>query len=184
LLRQEERADQDLKHFLASLNGTQGPFALPGPKADELATRQEIFEGARKAFAARLGIEGNAQPPPNLRAARFAQMLFMHLAALASLHGHPLGEEGALLDAALDRERDYWVRGLVSEGLGEDLLEGLAQRVAMFTLIDGVRTAKEAKEILAVTPRLRAAPQGTRDKLFDMLRPPVSARRRYRRIAA
>jgi hypothetical protein len=170
VLRQEEREDRDLKHFLASLNGTQGPFALPRLTADDLAARHEIFEGARKAFAVRLGIEASAGPSPNLLATPFAQPLFLHLAALASLHGHPLEEEDALLDAALDRERDYWARGLVSEALSEDLLEGLAQSVAMFTLIDGARTAREAKDVLSVTPRLRAAPQGTRDKLFDMLR--------------
>jgi glycosyltransferase involved in cell wall biosynthesis len=112
LLRQEERRDQDLRHFLASLQGTQGPFPLPQPRADDLDARREIFEGARQAFSSHLGKRAETSPPPNLGAAPFGQMLFLHLGALASLHGRALEEEGALLDATLDRERDYWIRAL------------------------------------------------------------------------
>jgi tetratricopeptide (TPR) repeat protein/glycosyltransferase involved in cell wall biosynthesis len=169
VMRDEER-DTYARNFLLSLEGVQGPFSLPRTEIDDLETREQMFDAAQRAFGARLTIDPPSGHRPDLSATVFDQVLFLHLAALAALHGRTLEDAGALLDAALDRERAYWRRALQAEKLSEDLLDGLAQAIAWLTLIDGTRTARDAKEALRLVPRLAGLASTTRDRVFDLLR--------------
>lgn len=170
LLREEATTDQQLHHFLHSLEGTCGPFDLPKPSADDINSRRYLFDEAKKSFSRFISSTSVAMVIPDLSAMPFRQILFIQLSALAALHGRRLEDKASLLDATLSRERDYWARCLEAEGFDRELLDGLAQAVAILTLINGTQSAKEAKEILVATPRLRHLDQPARDRLFDLLR--------------
>ena len=75
-----------------------------------------------------------------------------------------------LIDHALGHERAYWRRMLSEHGIDESRLPDLEQVVAHLTLIGGTRTAKESREVIERTPRLRGAPLELVEASFGLLR--------------
>jgi hypothetical protein len=97
-------------------------------------------------------------------------VLFIHLAALASLRGSPRTRDRELLDMAIGHERAYWRHLLEGSALDEIWFDGLEQAVALLTLVGGADSAREAKVAIRRTPRLGGNPPNVRDQLFDLLR--------------
>jgi tetratricopeptide (TPR) repeat protein len=70
----------------------------------------------------------------------------------------------------IGHERSYWRQLLSDEGMSDEMLPALEQAVALLTLCNGKLAAKDAKAVLARTPRLRELDPSVRIKLFDALR--------------
>ena len=116
--------------------------------------RGTIFAEAFHDFAVSKGMAPPSISPPDLSDDLFGNPLFIHLSALSHLRGQPSIDDKELLGMALGHERSYWRQLLSEDGLLE-LQPALEQAVALLTLCGGKRTAKEAKAVLAKTPRLR-----------------------------
>ncbi|HEX5080070.1 MAG TPA: tetratricopeptide repeat protein [Geminicoccaceae bacterium] len=165
------RADPKLQELLDEtrvLVEELSPIALP------LDQRAQILEAAAAEFADRLvmtDIRRRRLTPGELSAPHFANVLFLHIAALAAVVGDPAREEDALLRFVLIREERYWQAGLSSANLGQDLdVSSVAQAVALTTLAGGVNHKAEARMLLAHVPSHFALTPTKRDRLIDLLR--------------
>jgi len=168
----DDATNPSLRSFLGS-DAAQGPLPLLRLDTADTAARTALYQAAQDVFRGALkDHDPLADPPaptPDLAAAPFRQVLFLHLAALAALHGRSLQDEDELLDTALDRERDYWKRSLDDDGLDPGALDGVAQAMAMLTLVNGTSTAREARAVLTAAPRLSGMGEPERNRLFDRL---------------
>jgi hypothetical protein len=132
--------------------------------------RSAVFQEALASFAKAKRQDTPAVTAPDLSADHFAQMLFIHLAALATLRGSQATGDRELLEMAIGHERAYWLHLLGSTGLGEGYFDPLEQAIALLTLLGGTDSAREAKIAIRRTPRLGCIPPDVRDHLFDLLR--------------
>jgi tetratricopeptide (TPR) repeat protein/predicted phosphodiesterase len=154
---------------LRGLNTKTGPYRM-SQEHIEVGDRAALFHEAWQDFALRKKSTNSAVVAPDLSADIFGNLLFIQLAALASVRGQVSINDQELLSTTVGHERSVWRRLLSSMGLSQDLLHGLEQGIALLTLSNGGRSAKSAKDLLARTPRLRALPTATRTCLFDLLR--------------
>jgi tetratricopeptide (TPR) repeat protein/glycosyltransferase involved in cell wall biosynthesis len=146
-----------------------GPYRM-SQEPIEPEVRSAVFQEALASFAKKRRQDTPSVATPDLSADHFSQILFIHLAALASLRGSPATGDRELLEMAIGHERAYWRHLLDSAGLGEAWLDPLEQAIALLTLLGGADSAKEAKVAIRRTPRLGGTPLSARDQLFDLLR--------------
>jgi hypothetical protein len=155
--------------ILRGVTTKTGPYRMAKERI-ELSDRNAFFEQALIDFAAWKKIPVPAHAPPDLSDDLFGDPLFIHLSALAHLRGAAGLSDLELLAAAVGHERKYW-QYLLNEGAAtQQDISGIEQAVALLTLCSPKRSAKEAKDLLAHTPRLRYLPSSTRTALFDLLR--------------
>ena len=147
-----------------------GPYYLTDTDI-ALETRQQLFHEALDAFAAKIGVAAPDLPTPDLSAASFNQILFIHLAALAALRRATITDHKELLLFALSHERAYWRRLLERDGVDPHHLDSFEQLVALLTLIGGAQSAAETRDMVSQTPRLRDATPIVKNQMFDLLRP-------------
>jgi hypothetical protein len=121
-----------------------GPYRM-SEEPIEPEARSALFQEALDSFARakRRDIPGTATP--DLSADHFGQMLFVHLAALATLRGSEAIGDRELLDMAIGHERAYWLHLLEGARLEEALLDPMEQAIALLTLLGGTDSAREAK---------------------------------------
>jgi tetratricopeptide (TPR) repeat protein len=161
--------DQAVSAILRGLVTKTGPYRM-AQESIEQKDRGALFSQARNDFAMFKKMAVPFTTPPDLSADFFKNPLFVHLAALGSLRNQNSIDDKELLGMALGHERSYWRKLLTEANLPDQMLPALEQAVALLTLCGGKRTAKEAKMILARTPRLRELEPTVRITLFDILR--------------
>ena len=145
--------DGDVRDLFKRLGGASIEQQL-GSLAASAEERERAFKAAREALANRLGLEADL-PLPDLTLPHFAQALFLHIAAVASLRGERPGTEKELLDGVLDREEGTWRKALDAVGLPTaQFFEPFAQGAALLTLAGGAATAAEARSVLRRVPTL------------------------------
>jgi len=166
-----EAADSDLatSAILRGVDTKTGPYRMTKERIEE-GDRPTIFREALDDFAKRQKIAAPQIGVPDLSAEFFGKPLFIHLVALSVLRDRVSVDDHELLAAALAHERSYWRRLLTSGGMTEQMLPALEQTIAFLTLTGGMRSAREAKSLLARTPRLRELNSAMRISLFDLLR--------------
>ncbi|MEA2818441.1 MAG: hypothetical protein QOJ86_445 [Bradyrhizobium sp.] len=162
-------SDQAVAAVLRGLLTKTGPYRM-GQESIRQEDRGTIFNQAREDFATFKKISAPLAITPDLSADLFRNLLFLHLAALGSLRNQNSLDDKDLLGMALGHERSYWRKLLKDVNLSEQVLPALEQVVAMLTLCGGKRSAKEAKAVLARTPRARELETSARIALFDILR--------------
>ena len=167
--RLADGTDGDLKLVLESPSSKTGPYRIDEERVS-LDLRPQVFGDALKAFATKKGLPTPEGTIPDLASEHFGEVLFIHLAALAKLRGQGPNDDKALIDHALGHERAYWRRMLGECGIKEARLDDLGQVVAHLTLIGGTRTAKESREVIEKTPRLKGVPGELVQAIFDLLR--------------
>lgn len=169
--QQAKRADDStLAAVLSNPSTKQGPFPMGRQPVDE-EFRPNLFKEALADFAKTTGREVPDAPVPDLSGEHFQRVLFLHLAALASLRGENVTSDLELLQSALRHERTYWKHLLENEGLKEIWQEpAFEQGLALLTLLGGTTSAKETKDIIRRTPRLAKAPDADQQQIFDLLR--------------
>ncbi|HYO70180.1 MAG TPA: tetratricopeptide repeat protein [Archangium sp.] len=147
----------------------RGPYRIPEIPVGE-QNREIIFREALAAFASRLNRDCTGLLLPDLSAPHFANVLFIHLAAMASLFGERPETATSLLEALLRHERRYWHEAARAQGLSNSLTPGIDQAVAMITLRAGAKNATEARHVLESVPRLRGARPEELDRILEVLR--------------
>lgn len=157
-----------LESFLTG-RAVSGPHRIPEVPPGE-QSRETIFREALTAFSSRLGKSPQGILIPDLSAPHFANVLFIHLAAMAALSGEHPGTATSLLEATLRRERRYWHEAARAQGIPSTLEPGLDQAVAMFTLKAGAKNAAEARRLLQTVPRLRGTRIDEIDRVLNVLR--------------
>ncbi|GLZ81186.1 hypothetical protein Afil01_59930 [Actinorhabdospora filicis] len=113
------------------------------PLADTPEDRRRVFADACAAFAARLGVPEPAGDAPELDGDRFAEVLTVHMAALAAVHGEPRGLSMFLLD----REKDAWKQSLASGDFSTP--PAVMERAVCLATLAGPMSAGEAGRLLA-----------------------------------
>ena len=165
------------------LTGRQALVELEPLSVSE-AGKRELFEAAKLAFAARLGVP---VPTTSLKSVTEGTgVLMLHTAALtAVLHaqaGHPATSVEATMGVVgelLGHERKYWTgshdgAALAAAGVGARVLQ---QVVAMAGLL-GARNRQAASTVVRRVPALADAPTLTVEAVVDWLRalyPPAGA---------
>ena len=184
----------DLEPFLTG-RAVSGPYRMP-PVAPDTGGRAALFSEAQHAFAEALG--RTPRPGvPDLSAAHFGQVLFIHLSALAVLADQRPETADGLLDATLRREARYWHQAVADRGLPQTAARGLEQAVALVTLVNGARSSAGARGLIDRCPALRESDQHTRDGIhwiarsfypldggIDALRPDILGERLVARESA
>jgi tetratricopeptide (TPR) repeat protein/glycosyltransferase involved in cell wall biosynthesis len=169
-LSEEAKDDPEVAAVLQSPRTRMGPYRMTEVDI-EPDERPAIFREALAAFADKTGLEVPTIQMPDLTAPFFKHILFIHLAALATLRGRAITDHKELLVAILRHEREYWRRALGNAAVETDYLDGLEQLIALLTLIGGTRSAAETRHVINLTPRLREAAPRVKNQLFDHLRP-------------
>jgi hypothetical protein len=118
-----------------------GPYRM-SEESIEPEARSTIFQEALASFAKAKRRDTPSVAPPDLSADHFRQMLFIHLAALASLRGSPAIGDHELLQMAIGHERAYWLHLLEGAGLGEAWLDPIEQAIGLLTLLGGADSGK------------------------------------------
>ncbi|WP_235216713.1 tetratricopeptide repeat protein [Archangium violaceum] len=107
------------------------------PLAIKLAEREQVFHEAAERFAARRGKVYVKRSPPSLSDEHFERVLYLHMAALASVEGLPF-EVNTLMDVSLDHEERFWEVRAQQADVAFSLQRSLArQMVAAATLRGG-----------------------------------------------
>ncbi|MFF1870622.1 tetratricopeptide repeat protein [Kitasatospora herbaricolor] len=152
------------------LDATELP--LPPLTDDPGGAPEALFAAARDAFAVALDVTDARRlaPPAVLQdRGRFGQVLAVHMAALAAVDAHRLGDSRTVLGSPrqisaylLNRERDHW-RTLHENRRVTATVETLARSAYTAALTGALdRTAGHA----ALT-QVRACPDGTADQALD-----------------
>jgi hypothetical protein len=118
------------------------------PLAVKLEERAASYRAAGKAFCEKLNITAAPADSPNLNAECFKQVLLLHMAALAAVHGMSLNDQNAIFDYVLRRERDLWVASLREHDLPRALEVGVGHALAAVTAMQGIQTAEDGMFIL------------------------------------
>lgn len=167
--RLKEDHGPELEDFLTG-PAVRGPFAVPPVPAD-VAGRERLYREAQAAFAEKLGAdEALAAPPPDLSPVHFAEVLPIHLAALAGLNSERPETATELLDAQLRREARYWQKAAADRGLGDRPDRALPQALALITLADGAPGMQRVRELVARSPALAGTTPAEHDDLVALLR--------------
>jgi len=114
--------------------------------------------------------QGAAPLLPDLSAAHFAQVLLIHLAALASLNGELPETATAPLEAQLRREARDWRQAIADRGLGAGLYPAVSQALALITLADGAAGIANARTLIDQAPLLARAEPAEREGVLALLR--------------
>jgi tetratricopeptide (TPR) repeat protein/nucleoside phosphorylase len=131
-----------------ALFGHSGPRRLAPVAADQVAERYEVFQEATQHLASLLNRPVLGLPPPDLSNSRFERVLYIHLAALATLEGWPPSAEG-LIGELLDHEERLWRTHLLDRvPPGSEGLKKARRAVTALTLLGGASSQQEAEELL------------------------------------
>ncbi|WP_437600115.1 tetratricopeptide repeat protein [Sorangium sp. So ce590] len=135
------------------------------PLARGGAEREAVFLEAARRFAERRTTALVEREPPDLTDARFDQVLYLHMAALATVAGLRF-EANTLMDTILDHEERFWEESAGQAGVALASRRSLARQVmATSTLRGGIADPAEAS---AVVGRLLRRNPGQREE--DLLR--------------
>jgi hypothetical protein len=133
--------------------------------------RANSFQRAARSFAARLGrpSPGGVSKVPDMSPQYFDRVLFVHLAALAAVLGQDPGDENAMLDFALRRERGFWDDGVVTAGLADLRGRAVLEAAVIATLAGRIGTREEAIKLIGKAPALAGQPATTVAELAGLL---------------
>ena len=159
---------QDLRKadtsLMAWLDATP-PRELPA-LAMKLAEREVVFHEAAERFATKRGKVYVKRTPVSLSEEHFERVLYLHMAALASVEGLPL-EANTLIDVILDHEERFWKVRAQQAGVSFSLQRSLArQMVAAATLRGGFADFSAAT---AVAIRLVGHPVSSNERELLLL---------------
>ncbi|WP_375773508.1 tetratricopeptide repeat protein [Archangium gephyra] len=119
------------------------------PLAMETAERERIFHEAAERFAGQRGRPYEQMPVPiPLSDARFVRVLYLHMAALASVEGLAF-EANTLMEVVLDHEERFWDTRVRQSDVALSFQRSLARQVvAAATLRGGLVDASTATRVM------------------------------------
>jgi nucleoside phosphorylase len=134
--------------FVKDLLSAHGPLELAALATTD-DSRIEAFQNAIKGFARAQGTAPPTTAGPNLNDPRYSRVLYVHMAALATVQGRPV-TAATLLDDTLDHEQRFWLTRFPDiDSLDEQLLtEKIGRAIAALTLVGGAPDRPAAKKIV------------------------------------
>jgi transcriptional regulator with XRE-family HTH domain len=157
---------------LAAGGVTRQPWKLDlKPAAPDEAERKETYKIAATVFSDRLGSTPLVAPSDLADGEVYQNLLMIHARALVS----PKRKTGpsrdtSILDALLDRERNYWRKRLDAIGGSRLLLSKLEEAEALINLRRGAKTADAARSWLVSYKPFRGLPQDSVEAILSVLR--------------
>ncbi len=120
------------------------------PLAQAGSERERSFHRAVKGFAKKLGKEIPPTPTPRLEDRRYDRVLYVQMAALATVERRPVNV-ATLLDDTLDHEQRFWLtRFPHADSLDEQLLkEKICRAISALTLVGGALDQPTARKVIA-----------------------------------
>jgi hypothetical protein len=133
--------------------------------------RRASWRLAATSFAQALSVPSPVAVSSRLAGRRFDAVLLLHMQALLATLGHgAAASTGDILRGLLHRERAYWRRRLVANGLGAGLLPVVEAAVFWIGQNGGARETGEAERILGSIPLLRGQPALVLRQVAGLLR--------------
>lgn len=153
------------------LSGPATSVRILTPLAPAPEQRADSFRRAARSFAACLGRSsaGSVSETPDMSPRYFDRVLFVHLAALAAVLGQDPGDENALLDFALRRERGFWDDGVAAAGFADLRGRAVLEAAVVVTLAGRIRTREEAIRLIGKAPALAGQPATAVAALAELL---------------
>jgi nucleoside phosphorylase/tetratricopeptide (TPR) repeat protein len=114
---------------------SEGPYALP-PLATQVDEREKVFQEAAERFAR---ARGKTYPPRTTAQwgdARFERVLYLHMAALATVEGLEF-QAHTLMDTVLDHEERFWETRARQEDVARAFERSLARQVVAAATLRG-----------------------------------------------
>lgn len=140
-----------------------------GPVALSPDDRAASYRLAAERFGGVLGKPTSLEPTDDLVAPHFERILLLHMMALAAIEGIAVKGENGILDWMLTRERRFWKARARERDLPGPVAEKLGEAMALFTLIGGAGTQRDALIYLAKLPSFKDQMQATRDAAAGLL---------------
>jgi nucleoside phosphorylase/tetratricopeptide (TPR) repeat protein len=116
------------------------------------AEREEVFLRAVQRFAELRGIEPPPHSLPALEDSRFERVLYIHMAALATVEGQPFTAD-SLMGNVLDHEERFWLTHtwpMLSQETEQRVFKDRVRRaMAALTLLGGVASRSGAEAMLS-----------------------------------
>lgn len=142
------------------------PRLLP-PLVQETTEREQVFHEAAERFANKQGKEYVKRAPLPLTDHHFERVLYLHMAALASVEGLVF-EVNTLMEVILDHEERFWEVRAQQGDVTRSLQRSLArQMVAAATLRGGFADASSASTVAGLL--LRRTPSSDEQALLLLL---------------
>jgi nucleoside phosphorylase len=132
---------------IGALLGACAVTKLP-PLAATSLEREAVLVEAARAFAGTQRRSMMPRPPSDLDDARFERVLYLHMAALATVEGVAF-DAGSLMDVILDHEERFWVSEQVALHMAAVEVPLARQLIAAATLRGGLVTKEQAREVCA-----------------------------------
>lgn len=139
------------------------PRAITPLLPKDTAERERAFRNAVKGFSFQLGLRiPKDLPVPDLSRNEFERVLYLHMAALATLQGERIETADGLLKQTLAHERQFWYDNASIFGSHRTLMsEAFESAMAAVTLLGGVLGV----DALSLVPRiLKDPPESTNYK--------------------
>ena len=137
--------DESVRHLLMQSEPILvAPIPLKGP------LRQQVWEHAQKAFADYMG-KPSSDMSVDLEDERYGRILYLHIAALASVEGLPVHAD-SLIEDIVKHECHFWIERYKEQFHDDDLDEvdfrrRCARLVAALTLLGGTPTRKSTESL-------------------------------------
>jgi len=147
---------------------TEEPIRLR-PVASDVVERQAAYTLAQRTFAERLRMPIKLELAEDLSSNYFDRILLLHILALAAVEGVKTAGDRGLLDYVLARERRFWADMATSRQLPPYLIPAIAKAMAVVTLTGGVRTEKDALELIQQLPLLAGQSQAILSAIASIL---------------
>lgn len=141
------------------------------PAAPDEAARRETFKIAATVFSDRLGSRPLVAPSDLADGKVYENLLMIHARALVSpIRKTGPSRDASILDALLDRERNYWRKRLEAIGASKLLLGKVEEAEALINLRRGAKTGVIARQWLASYKPFRGLPPETFEAILSVLR--------------
>jgi hypothetical protein len=151
------------------LSGPATSVKVLAPVARTPQDRLDSFGQAAESFAFRLGRPVPAAEHADMKPAYFDRVLFVHLAALAAVLGQRAGDESALLDFALRRERGFWDAGAEAAGFPDLRGRAVLEAAVVTTMAGRIDHREEAIGLISRAPALAGQPATATAALAELL---------------
>jgi hypothetical protein len=140
-----------------------------GPVALSADDRIASYRLAAERFGNVLQKPAALEPPDDLAAPHFERILLLHMMALATVEGIAVKGENGILAWMLARERGFWKSRAKERDLPRPVAKNVGEAMALFTLIGGAGTQRDALAYLAKLPSFKDQTQAIRDLVAALL---------------
>jgi tetratricopeptide (TPR) repeat protein len=142
---------------------------LPALRA-QASAREELYHISVEDLQAALGYPREGLPLPDISGSDFGQILFIQLAAYASILGLHVSSAEQLLHDLLGRERQQWDVWLGQQHMADLAGRPVSNSLAYLSVLGGAATLEQVESILETAPLMDGQPAARIHNLAAMAR--------------